>query len=155
MVDIRKPIVDRLVSEVPLTKQSCNGFDTFVYKNIPNILSELHPILCEHDTRSLSISFLKPTLKSPCTVEKNGDSRPVYPNECRLRGLTYGSPLYVDLRVTRTHMEKAEESILKDVYLGRVPVMVFSDLCYLKDPSTRVERGECTMDPGGYFIING
>lgn len=42
-----------------------------------------------------------------------------------------------------------EES--KDVIIGRIPVMVKSDLCWMKD----AEKGDCEFDHGGYFIIKG
>ncbi|CAA2999086.1 DNA-directed RNA polymerases IV and V subunit 2 [Olea europaea subsp. europaea] len=38
-----------------------------------------------------------------------------------------------------------------DIIFGRLPVMVKSDLCWLK----RVEKGDCEFDRGGYFIIKG
>ncbi|PRQ32066.1 putative DNA-directed RNA polymerase [Rosa chinensis] len=38
----------------------------------------------------------------------------------------------------------------RDVFIGKLPVMVKSDLCWLKD-----ERADCEFDHGGYFIIKG
>ncbi|CAI9773504.1 unnamed protein product [Fraxinus pennsylvanica] len=37
-----------------------------------------------------------------------------------------------------------------DIIFGQLPVMVKSDLCWLKG----VEKGDCEFDHGGYFIIN-
>lgn len=155
MSDPRAPVLDALVRDVELTRQSCDGFDTFWRESIPNIVADLHAIRCESAAQSMTITFAKPTIKPPWFVEKDGDSRPVYPSECRLRGLTYAAPLYVDLGIERTHNGTVEHMVLHDVYLGRVPIMVYCSLCYLRDPANRVARKECAQDPGGYFIING
>ena len=48
-----------------------------------------------------------------------------------------------------------QEKVMKDVFIGYIPIMVFSSKCYLSDPKKRIEYGECDHDPGGYFIING
>ncbi|MBH45114.1 MAG: hypothetical protein CMC93_00680, partial [Flavobacteriaceae bacterium] len=104
----------------------------------------------------VEIKIIGGTLKSPALLERNGDSRSdgkdFTPMECRIRNLTYAGPLYVDFHVTRSDNTN---TVLKDVYLGRIPVMVYSSLCHLSDPSKRVAAGECSKDPGGYLIING
>ena len=46
---------------------------------------------------------------------------------------------------------------IKNVYLGKFPIMVQSDFCILKgvSPEIRHTMGECRRDLGGYFIIQG
>jgi DNA-directed RNA polymerase II subunit RPB2 len=46
---------------------------------------------------------------------------------------------------------------IKNVYLGKFPIMVQSDFCILKglSPEVRHTMGECRRDLGGYFIIQG
>lgn len=39
----------------------------------------------------------------------------------------------------------------RDIIIGRIPVMVKSDLCWM----SRVEKGDCDFDHGGYFLIKG
>ena len=39
----------------------------------------------------------------------------------------------------------------RDVLIGRIPVMVKSDLCWMNG----VEKGDCDFDHGGYFLIKG
>lgn len=38
-----------------------------------------------------------------------------------------------------------------EVIVGRVPVMVNSDICWM----SKVEKGDCEFDHGGYFIVKG
>ena len=46
---------------------------------------------------------------------------------------------------------------IKNVHIGKLPIMLKSDLCVLNQYKhlDHNETGECYMDPGGYFIING
>ena len=39
----------------------------------------------------------------------------------------------------------------RDILIGRIPVMVKSELCWMNG----VERGDCEYDHGGYFLIKG
>lgn len=39
----------------------------------------------------------------------------------------------------------------RDIFFGRIPVMVKSDLCYMKG----AENADCDFDHGGYFLIKG
>lgn len=39
----------------------------------------------------------------------------------------------------------------RDIIIGRIPVMVKSDLCWMKE----AEKGDCDFDHGGYFLIKG
>ena len=90
----------------------------------------------------------------------------MYPNEARLRNMTYGITVHYDVDleffIKTDDMDKYPEepthtSTLSKMFLGRFPIMLFSDLCILKDmaPDVRFEMGECRNDYGGYFIVDG
>jgi len=95
--------------------------------------------------------------------EESGKPYPhyMYPNDSRLRNMTYGVTIHYDIDVeynyyngdTKTQETKTYEKI----YLGRFPIMLHSNLCILKGLSTeaRFNMGECRNDYGGYFIISG
>ena len=52
-------------------------------------------------------------------------------------------------------VEIVEEDIVysdnRDIIIGRIPVMVRSDLCWLNE----VDKADCDYDHGGYFLIKG
>ena len=85
----------------------------------------------------------------------------MYPNDARLRNMTYGTTIHYDVDVDFIYYkgdEKVEHSItLNKIYLGRFPIMLQSDLCILKslNKDVRFNMGECKNDYGGYFIIDG
>ena len=86
----------------------------------------------------------------------------MYPNEARLRNMTYGFSIHLDVDVDFSIIndegeEEKHTTTLEKIYLGRFPIMLQSNFCILEGlaPATRFEMGECNNDPGGYFIIDG
>lgn len=85
----------------------------------------------------------------------------MYPNDARLRNMTYGVTIHYDIDVEFMYYsgeQKIQETkTYEKIYLGRFPIMLQSNLCILKGLSTeaRFNMGECRNDYGGYFIISG
>ena len=85
----------------------------------------------------------------------------MYPNEARLRNMTYAITIHYDVYIEYTIKEEEKvtnfSKILEKIYLGRFPIMLNSDLCILNTLSSDVKynMGECKNDLGGYFIIDG
>ena len=120
-------------------------------------------------------------LDSPVIKEANGAQHTATPVECRLRKLTYMSPILMDFTIYKDGVAMPTE---KRVPVGNLPVMVRSKRCNLHprhilkcaNPHTKEnvilephkgeeemaryesllqKTGEDPLDPGGYFIING
>ena len=89
------------------------------------------------------------------------NSHYMFPNDARLRNMTYGITIHYDVDVEfiyYTGEEKKEHTMtLPKMYLGRFPIMLQSDLCILNtmNKDVRFNMGECRNDYGGYFIIDG
>jgi DNA-directed RNA polymerase II subunit RPB2 len=86
----------------------------------------------------------------------------MYPNEARLRNMTYGITIHYDVDVEFTMRSESGQVetrniTLDKIFLGRFPIMLDSNLCVLKGLNrlARFELGECKNDLGGYFIIDG
>jgi len=85
----------------------------------------------------------------------------MYPNDARLRNMTYGVTIHYDIDVDFIYYngeEKIQQTkTYEKIYLGRFPIMLHSNLCILRGISTEVRfnMGECRNDYGGYFIISG
>lgn len=115
------------------------------------------------------IKFGQIYLSRPTLTEADGSVTPMFPNEARLRNLTYSSPLFVDIEksVSKhipgdydsitgepvwTKVEDEEETVDtaadKRTYLGRVPIMLQSDFCILQpqDEAALFELNECPYD---------
>ena len=102
-----------------------------------------------------SIYFGKPI------IYDDNNTHYMFPNDARLRNMTYGITIHYDVDVDFIYYvgdEKKEHTIKLDkIYLGRFPIMLQSDLCILKSlaKDVRFNMGECRNDYGGYFIIDG
>jgi DNA-directed RNA polymerase II subunit RPB2 len=85
----------------------------------------------------------------------------MFPNDARLRNMTYGVTIHYDVEVEFTYYiddeRKEHTMVLPKIYLGRFPIMLQSDMCVLNtlNKEVRFNMGECRNDYGGYFIIDG
>jgi DNA-directed RNA polymerase II subunit RPB2 len=189
MEDISWKLIDIYFKDNPnnLVQHHLESYNHFFQYGIKNIIRENNPIRFierESSTSSASdsenrneillylggktgnkIYFGKPIIYDDNNVHF------MYPNDARLRNMTYGITIHYDVDVdvisyeqsintqTKTEiMEKKTTSItLEKIYLGKFPIMLQSDLCILKSlsPEVRFNMGECRNDFGGYFIIDG
>ena len=85
----------------------------------------------------------------------------MYPNDARLRNMTYGTSIHYDVDVEFIYYVGEERTVhieqLNKIYLGNFPIMLQSNMCILNKLArdVRFNMGECRNDFGGYFIING
>ena len=122
-------------------------------------------IIAEKTPREVEviIQFQNVSIRKPTIFENNGAVTPMYPNDARLRNLTYAAPIYVDLHITTTikdkdkGIEETKVRMLPNIHVGKIPVMVNSKFCQLSEnpEKTPKEQGECSADMGGYFIVQG
>ena len=174
-----------------LVAHHLDSYNDFFSKGIFQIFRENNPIrFIERDaeetsdkmTKNKSIKLGDKAKPNECLIYlggKNGDKlyfgKPViydeesnkpyphymYPNDARLRNMTYGVTIHYDIVVDFTYYndeQKIEQTkTFEKIYLGRFPIMLHSNLCILKGLSTeaRFNLGECRNDFGGYFIISG
>ncbi|QDS76845.1 DNA-directed RNA polymerase III subunit [Venturia effusa] len=82
----------------------------------------------------------------------NGNSS-ITPQECRLRDMTYSAPIVVDVTYRRGNQKVRR----RDIRIGRMPIMLRSNNCVLagKDEAELARLNECSVDPGGYFVVRG
>ena len=86
----------------------------------------------------------------------------MYPNEARLRNMTYAFTVHYDVVVKYKMINTSSELIegeltIPKIYMGRFPIMLHSNKCILKHVNRELKfnMGECKNDYGGYFIIDG
>ena len=150
---------------------SCN---LFYNTQIKQIITEKNPITIQKDyndklkeynlTCKLYIAGKKGDklyYGKPIIYDTN-NSHFMFPNEARLRNMTYAITIHYDVDVEFNIINDegvpVNETITIDkVLLGRFPIMLQSNLCILKNLNSqmRYSLGECRNDNGGYFIIDG
>tara|TARA_A100001015_G_scaffold104670_1_gene116174 strand:+ start:8244 stop:12890 length:4647 start_codon:yes stop_codon:yes gene_type:complete len=89
------------------------------------------------------------------------DVKFMYPNEARLRNMTYGMTIHydieVEIKIKTDEIDYRETFNLEKIFFGRFPIMLQSKFCLMNGLSSlaRYNMGECKNDTGGYFIIDG
>ena len=177
---ITQQIIDRLFKDNPniFIEHHLNSYNEFFSDGIKRIFREKNPvkIIKNQDDKTNNFNLR-------CELffgGKNGDKlyygKPIifddnnehfmYPNEARLRNMTYAITIHYDVDVNFYIREKETDPFpnepthtrtLEKIFLGRFPIMINSNLCILNglSPKVRFELGECKNDYGGYFIIDG
>ena len=176
----------------PFTHHQINSFDQFISSDVPAIIKSFNPIIILQDkigtyknddvyayTTEIYVGGLTgdryyigtPTV----SLKNNSEVRVLFPNEARLRNLTYASNIEVDIvvKVIFTKLDPSKQEPLKKTiimdpsdknyeYLGkinlfRMPLMLHSRYCLLHNkPNIFLkEVGECPYDYGGYFVVDG
>ncbi|HHN81241.1 MAG TPA: DNA-directed RNA polymerase subunit B [Methanomicrobia archaeon] len=146
------PVINSFFEEKGFVRQHLDSYNDFVTRGLQEIIDEIGVI--ETDFDEFNVKFGKVRYGQPVIKEADGSKRALYPSECRLRGLTYSVPLYLEMCA---QMPDGELSEAADVYVGELPVMLKSVSCVLsnKDNDELINLGEDPNDPGGYFIVNG
>ncbi|CAI5757533.1 unnamed protein product [Candida verbasci] len=177
-------VINSFFSEKGLVSQQLSSFDEFIESTIQELVWEDSHLILDQPAQHTSdndnmnkryeITFGKIYISKPSQTEGDGTTHPMYPQEARLRNLTYSSPLYVDMtkKVFQSNdnnkndnneldweeitLDGVQEKETK-VFLGKVPMMLRSKFCMLKEltEQSMYELKECPFDMGGYFVING
>ncbi len=135
-----------------LVKQQLDSYNKFLEKGLQTVVDRVGKISTNVEGFELKVGKIR--VEQPRYYEVKGGYRQVLPSEARLRNLTYAAPVFLEIIPVFNGVERPTYS---DVFVGEIPIMVKSKLCYLSSMSENdlVEHGEDPNDPGGYFIING
>jgi DNA-directed RNA polymerase subunit RPC12/RpoP len=128
-------------------------YNEFVEKDLQQIINSIGGVAVPASSGNLYINFGEVGMGYPRVVEPDGSFHEVTPFECRVRGLTYEAPLFLDI----TPVFNGKIMAAYTVYIGDVPVMLKSEICPLSKMTGEelLEIREDPSDLGGYFIING
>ena len=150
-----------------LVKHHITSFDLFI-KTIPSIIQQQNPLIIfkkmvgdefKHEC-NMYVGGKKGTelmMGRPFFYERS-HKKVMYPNDARLRNLTYSFSLSAKLTfVIKIEGVITEEFTTDYLFLGNFPIMLQSSMCVLQGmpDAVRFNMGECTRDPGGYFIVDG
>ncbi|KAJ8536599.1 hypothetical protein K7X08_035000 [Anisodus acutangulus] len=129
----------------------------------------------EGDWKHASIKFGKVSLERPkfwagekFSVDGGKEYLDLWPRHARLQNMTYSARIMVETHVQvytkklvrsdkfKTGVDRfvdkeCEMEDKRDVLVGRIPVMVNSELCWMNS----VDNPDCEFDHGGYFIVKG
>ena len=154
-----------------LVDHQVDSYEDFIRNKLPLIVQSTPPIKVWHEQHPVhkkykyefTLTFENVSYMKPRITEATGRVKPMLPMEARVRNFTYAAQMHADIRFTAktysgdTYGTCTEESrVFEGISLGKLPVMLGSSLCLLKDyPLSLDQYGECGHDPLGYFLIHG
>ena len=152
-----------------LIRHHIDSYNDFIKNKIPTIVQQFNPLSIFHDYdetdniyhHEIRISFHNVQYNRPMIHENDGSTKIMYPHEARLRNTSYSMPALIDMYIeVINNPDSPTETVLKkemkNISIGKIPIMVGSDLCVLNESRRRGKKDdECIYDLGGYFIING
>ena len=172
-------------NDFALTRHHIDSYEQCVFEEIPSIIHAANPIVLLKESLDKDAGIFKYrieifiggdaptpaelglTVSPPVIALDEGNTvRRMFPNEARLRNLTYAAQISADIliRVTFTkavaggfESEVVSAPLIRSFPLFRLPILLRSRLCAtaVPDPARSEEMGECRNDYGGYFIIGG
>lgn len=101
-------VISSFFEQKGLVRQQLDSFDEFVQNTMQELVDENSDLILDqadqhtgHETdmtRRYEIKFGQIYLSRPTVTEADGSVVPVFPQEARLRNLTYSAPLYIEMR---------------------------------------------------------
>ena len=130
-----------------LVESNITSFNNFVNHRMQEIIDELNESLPKDD---VEIRLGKLKINKPEIIEADGSSHLIGPAEARIRGLTYSAPMQIEITIKQAGQIESHE-----VEIGRIPIIVKSDVCNLANKSQEelIKEYIDPLEPGGYFII--
>ncbi|GAA5875396.1 hypothetical protein JCM8547_004396, partial [Rhodosporidiobolus lusitaniae] len=183
-------VIAAYFADKTLVSQQIDSFNEFVNNTMQELVDEGGALILDQNmqhtgkagdvTKRYELNFGQIYLSKPTQTEADGTVAPMFPNEARLRNLTYSAPLYIDMK-KRVLIQESDEpdpetgelrwveekdgdgndndngDEEEKIYIGKVPIMLQSDFCILDklEEKDKLELNECPFDKGGYFVING
>jgi DNA-directed RNA polymerase II subunit RPB2 len=187
LADKAPAVLQRYFDSTPtfLTQHHVNSYESAVFREIPELIFSENPIVVLKEPLDSAKGIYKYKTEifiggnvgaledlgidvGPPIITLNGGKtvRRMFPNEARLRNLTYAAQFRADIliRLTFTHInergevtEREREIRVDGFPLFRIPILLRSRLCATHGAGVEMlrEMGECSADQGGYFIIDG
>ncbi len=100
-------VISSFFDQKGLVRQQLDSFDEFVQNTMQELVDENAELILDqadqhtgHESdmmRRYEIKFEQIYLSRPTVTEADGSVVPVFPQEARLRNLTYSAPLYIEM----------------------------------------------------------
>jgi len=174
-------IIDKYFKENSFVEHHILSVDQFYEEGLKSVLSDLNPLTfaTQMNKKSHEHEYIANVYFGGKKLDKiyygkpilfeNEKTKLLFPNEARLRNITYAISVHCDIEIEFITYNKesngslnlsepiVEMEVINDYHLGSFPIMLQSKLCSLSGltKEMRYQLGECRNDYGGYFIIDG
>jgi DNA-directed RNA polymerase II subunit RPB2 len=127
-------VISAHFEEKGLVGQQLDSFNEFLTNTIQELIDDSPPIELypqaqhmpgeelDEEAPHFTIKFQQTYLSRPSHSEADGTEKHLWPNDARLRNLTYSSKLYVDVTRTTHNPGAGEEQDSLQIHLGDVRI---------------------------------
>jgi DNA-directed RNA polymerase subunit B" len=157
----RRSISREYFSKERLAEHHYRSFNSFLGRGMQEVVDEKGTIDTDigdkEDEEPVHVELGDVRIVTPRVREADGSEELLYPQEARLRNITYAAPVFMEMSIVKGEGEDERVVDATETKVGRMPIMVGSEKCNIAGFSEEdlVEIGEDPADPGGYFIVNG
>lgn len=157
----RWKVIDKFFTSHGLVKHQLDSFNYFLTHMIPDII---HDSNRNNDAVIINGNFYRVKfgdyfIEKPVFKDGRDDITELTPQIARIRNLTYSAPAFIKIVVEKCSIESGEviQTFESTENFASIPIMVHSRYCRLFNLTDEelFAEGECIMDEGGYFIVNG
>ncbi|MEK6927772.1 MAG: DNA-directed RNA polymerase subunit B'' [Nanoarchaeota archaeon] len=142
-------LIKKYLQQHSLVESNIKSFDDFIQNKMQQIVGDINQTI---NNEEIEVKLGKIRIGKPNIIEADGSTCVITPIIAHLRNLTFSAPVYLEISVKyEGQMDNAE------VEIGRLPIMVRSTACSTAGMTKDQLRENFidSMDPGGYFIVNG
>lgn len=166
---VRERLWSHLIKSQGLVRHQIQGYERCMDTYIPSIINDNRRIVtdCPILGRRHVLELENPVVYGPTHREADGTVHAITQQECRIRNLAHSCTIVADARHTVFDITNARDQPLsdmrglpmcsstlsKEVVLCQPPCM--SGTKYDNVGSSPFLSGECPLDPGGGFVVNG
>ncbi|OLS29598.1 MAG: DNA-directed RNA polymerase subunit B' [Candidatus Thorarchaeota archaeon AB_25] len=149
------PVIEAFFDQYGLVGQHLDSYNRFIREELQHVVDSVGKLTPKIEGYIVELGDIH--VEEPSIREADGSEHRLYPNEARIRNLTYASKLHLDMTPVRKEGSVSTRLETMRIYIGDLPVMLRSEKCHLNGLSDEdlIKHGEDPKDPGGYFIING
>ena len=158
----RRAVSREYFSRDRLAEHHFRSFNSFLGRGMQRVVDEKESIDTDIGDKEgqepVRVDLGQVRVETPRVREADGSEELLYPQEARLRNITYSAPVFMEMEIVRRGDQEPEQVVdTAETKIGRMPVMVGSSKCNITDFTEQelIEIGEDPADPGGYFIVNG
>ena len=157
----RRAISKEYFSKERLAEHHYRSFNAFLERGMQRVVDEKETIDTDigdkEGEEEVFVQLGDIRIVTPRVREADGSEELLYPQEARLRNITYAAPVFMEMSIVKGEGDEQRVVDSSETKVGRMPIMVGSTKCNIAGFSREelIEIGEDPADPGGYFIVNG
>src|SRR3989344_5802669 len=118
-----KILVRKYFEERSFVEPDIQSFNNFVDHELKVILEEnatIEPTIIPHNVEEYKIKLDKIWVEKPQITEADGSKRDILPTEARLRKITYGGPIFIEMSAHINGVQREQFT----TQIGSLPVML-------------------------------